>query len=234
MEHDTGVAPSESDAMGLPRPLGRLVARFVPQQRRAAIDAALAAGRARRVAAVELLAPERMASLARDSLALLLAGAIGFTALEAALLLVRGASALPRGASLGAALVLVAGNLLLYIPMLPLHEALHAAVMLALGGRPRFGARLPFALYCTAPGQLFTKRGYLAVALGPLVLLSVAGAAVIWLAPQVGAYLVFALAGNVSGAVGDLAAARDLRTLPPQALVADTSSGYEAYVVEQV
>jgi hypothetical protein len=211
-------------------PQGRLVARGVPAARRAAIERALARGRARQVAAVDLLAPEGLPALARASLRLLLVGAAGFGALEA-LALVRNGGA-PLIGSFGAVLALVAVNLVLYFVMLPLHEAAHAAMILALGGRPRFGARLPLALYCTAPGQLFTRAGYRAVALGPLVALSLVGALVIWLAPHAGAYLLFALAGNVSGAVGDLAAVRALGALPREALIQDNATGFTAYVVE--
>jgi hypothetical protein len=221
-------AAGESTA---PTPPGRLVARAVPPHQRAAVARALAEGRARPVVVVDLLAPQGLMALARASLWLLLAGGVVFATLEA--LALRRSGVEPLSGSFGAMLALVAGNLLLYIPMLPLHEAVHALVILALGGRPRFGARLPLALYCTAPGQLFTRAGYRAVALGPLVALSLAGALVIWFAPHVGVYLLFALAGNVSGAVGDLAAVRALRSLPPGALIADTATGFTAYVVEQ-
>jgi hypothetical protein len=221
--------PAASDPAA-PAPPGRLVARGVARARRTAIVRALADGRARQVAAVDLLAPEGMLTLARTSLWLLLAGGVAFGALEALALWRAGGG--PLAASWGGALALVATNLLLYIPMLPLHEALHALVILALGGRPRFGARLPFALYCTAPGQLFTRVGYTVVALFPLVALSLAGALLIWLAPHAGAYLFFALAGNVSGAVGDLAAVRVLHTLPAGALILDRATGFTAYVVE--
>jgi hypothetical protein len=211
---------------------GRLVARLVARRRRHAVDAALAGGRVRREAAVELLAPERLPELARVSLALLVGAGAGFSALEVVARVVRRASPLLGGGNPGWRLAaLVAGNLLLYVAMLPLHEALHAAAILALGGRPTFGLRLPLAAYCTAPGQLFTRAGYTAVALAPLVAISLAGGLAIWLAPDVGAYLIFALAGNVSGAVGDLAAARGMAALPAGTLIADTATGYEAYSV---
>jgi hypothetical protein len=211
----------------------RLVARLVSRRRRAEIAAELAAGRARRVAAVELLAPENLSGLARLSLALLLAGGAGFGVLEWAAAAAHGMSGLPGIGGVGARVgELIAGNVVLYAAILPVHEAVHAAVILALGGRPRFGLKLPLALYCTAPGQLFTRGGYTAIALAPLVVLSLAGGAATWLDPGLGAYLLLALAGNVSGAAGDLVAARDMRTLPRGALVADTSSGYEAYVIE--
>lgn len=213
------------------RPVGRLVARFVTRARRRAIDAALASGRVRRAAAVELLAPERLGDLARTSMALLLAAGAGVVALDLAARRIQHVPALiGPGSATWQVMLLVALNLLLYGAMLPLHEAVHAAVILGLGGRPTFGLKLPLAAYCTAPGQLFTRRGYTVVALAPLVALTVGGAAVVWLVPNVGAYLFLALAGNVSGAAGDLVAARGMGALPPDALIADTATGYEAYI----
>ena len=68
--------------------------------------------------------------------------------------------------------------------------------------------------------------------LAPLVGLSVIGGAIIWLSPVAGAYLLLALAGNVSGAVGDLVSLRAVHRLPREALIADTATGYTAYRVE--
>lgn len=236
MSNDTSGNAHERAADAVPEQggaLGRLVARLVPRERHEAINVALAAGRARLVERVELLAPERLGDLARWSVALLLAGAVGFGALEWAALVARRASGLPGvGGTAARAAELVVGNVLLYLVVLPVHEAIHGVVILALGGRPRFGWKLPLALYCTAPGQLFTRAGYTAVALAPLAALSVAGGAAIWLNPQLGAYLLLALVGNVSGAVGDLVAALGMRRLPEGTLVADTATGYEAYVVD--
>ncbi len=126
-------------------------------------------------------------------------------------------------------LALVLANAAAYIVMVPVHEALHAATIVALGGWPRFGLKLPFAAYCTAPGQLFTRDGYTAVALAPLVIISAAGAVLTWLSPDAAAYVLFGLAGNVSGAVGDLDTVARLRRRPRTTLVADTETGYIAY-----
>ncbi|MGZ3585295.1 MAG: DUF3267 domain-containing protein, partial [Ktedonobacterales bacterium] len=71
------------------------------------------------------------------------------------------------------------------------------------------------------------------VALAPLVALTAAGIVATWLAPHVGAYLVLGLAGNVSGAVGDLVAVARLRGLPSRVLIADTQVGYTAYQVSE-
>src|SRR5215472_11346264 len=62
----------------------RLVARLVSRRRRAEIAARLAAGRAQRVAALELLAPEKLRDLAQLSFALLIAGGAGFWTLQRA------------------------------------------------------------------------------------------------------------------------------------------------------
>ena len=128
------------------------------------------------------------------------------------------------------ALALLALNMVAYVVMLPLHEGVHAAMILVLGGRPRFGLKLPFAAFCTAPGQIFVRNGYLAVALAPLTVLTVVGAVATWIWPGLGACIVLGLAGNVSGAVGDLASSARLLRLPVTTLVTDTDTGYVAYL----
>jgi hypothetical protein len=213
-------------------PLGWLVARFVDGGKRRATDEALAGGTAREIAREDLLAEERLPDLARQSLWLLAAGGLVFGALDAVAW-----RASPRARMKGRTLPgqigrIVAGNLLGYVLMLPLHEAAHAGAILALGGRPRFGAHFPFALYCSAPGQIFTRDGYTFVLLTPLVALSAIGAALTWRSPVAGAMLLFALAGNVSGCVADLAATRTARRLPRAALIADTEAGYIAYLAD--
>lgn len=129
--------------------------------------------------------------------------------------------------------LLVIFNIVGYVLMIPTHEAAHALVILALGGRPRFGLRLPFAAYCTAPDQLFLRNGYLTVALAPLVALSVIALFVAALAPDVAPWLLLAVAGNVSGAVGDLEVVRGVAPLREDALVADLETGYIAYYVAE-
>ncbi|HST89161.1 MAG TPA: DUF3267 domain-containing protein [Ktedonobacterales bacterium] len=213
---------------------GRVVARLLSKAERQRRQAAARAGRLRLLDHVELLAPERLPELARQSLWLLLGSGAGFLVLEALARRVQhagpvlGALPLPVPARIAALLV---ANAVSYVLVLPLHEAAHAGAILALGGRPRFGLKLPLAAYCTAPSQLFTTRGYTFVALAPLVALTLAGAAATWLWPDLGACIVFALAGNVSGAVGDLTTAGHIRALPADALIADTATGYSAYAI---
>lgn len=214
-------APPSSEAIAVPTL--RLVARGVARGKRQAIDAALRGGRLQEITRADLLAEEQLPALARQSLWLLLLSFAVLLAIDLTALRIQHAPALPS------LLVVIAGNLLSYGVMLLLHEALHAAAILALGGRPRFGLKLPLAAYCTAPGQVFTRDGYCIVALAPLVVLTVSGTLLVATAPVVGACVLFGLAGNVAGAVGDLAAFDGMRHLAPDALIEDSETGYIAY-----
>lgn len=179
---------------------------------------------------MELLAPSQLQGLARAGLILLVGSFAVFLGLQTITRSVRHVPLLPGSGSPLLVIGLIAGNLAAYIAILPLHEGVHALIILLLGGRPTFGLKLPLAAYCTAPNQLFTRRGYVAVALAPLVLITLAGIALIWLAPNFSAYTLFGLAGNVSGAIGDLAAAQRTLAQPHDALIADTATGFIAYV----
>src|SRR5262245_27011910 len=106
-----------------------------------------------------------------------------------------------------ASAVAVLGSILLSIPVtLVLHEAVHGLAFLAFGGRPRFGAGvragMPY-LYAGCPGRRFSLDRFLVVGLAPLVVLDLAGLALMlpgWSA-AFGASLV---AVNTGGAIGDL------------------------------
>ncbi|MGH2514083.1 MAG: DUF3267 domain-containing protein [Ktedonobacterales bacterium] len=224
-------AEPETEPGSLPATL-RLVARLVSPRRRGRIADALRERRLRTVDALDLLAEETLLKLARHSLWLLAGSGVAFAGLSVVARVAHGSGPLlGAGSPALRGAVLVLANAASYAGMLPIHEGLHAAAMLALGGRPRFGLKLPLAAYCTAPGQLFTRNGYLAIAAAPLVVLTVAGAVITWLAPDLGACILFGLAGNVSGAVGDLWAIARIRRLPSSALLEDTATGFTVYAV---
>lgn len=230
-QNDTNSTSTTSDTLTAAGKL-RLVSRLLRGRARRRIVHALRNGNLRVVAQADLLAPARLPSLARDSLSLLVAGGAFFAIVNIIAWDLHGVTALPGPESTFARLfLLVVANIVAYNIMLPLHEGLHALTILLLGGRPRFGLRLPLAAYCTAPGQVFTRRGYIAVALAPLVVLTVAGVVITALWPQWATWLWFGFAGNISGAVGDLATSSEMRQLPRDAVVADNETGYTAYVV---
>lgn len=206
-----------------------VVDRFHPG-RRAALQAAVDAGRVRQVGEMALLEPEQMLPLARFSLQLLLVGGIFFIVLNLGAYIWRTGQ---HGASLSWGLVAVwtTLNVLGYILVLPFHEFIHGVTIAVLGGKPHYGAKLPFALYCGAKEQMFSRENYRLIALAPFVVISLAGVVLTLLAPTIAPYFLFALVGNVSGAAGDIWMAQRLRALPPGALVEDLETGYRAWEV---
>ena len=202
---------------------------FQPRRRRLA-QQAIDEGRVERLLEWDALALEQIQTLARLSGYLFLGGMVLFLGLN---LLAYRLEFGKAGVTLswGLVLLVIGANILAYLVVLALHEGVHWLVFALLGGRPLFGAKLPFALYCTAPDQLFTRNAYLAVGLAPLVVISLVGIVLIFLAPTLAPFVQFALIGNFSGAAGDLWAARILLRQPPAALVEDTTSGFKVYAL---
>jgi hypothetical protein len=110
------------------------------------------------------------------------------------------------------------------------HELAHGLAALLIGARPVFGVVLPVAAFCHFE-RFVTRWQYALVLLAPLVVISVAGVALLpvtpgWLTGQVLLVLIL----NASGAAGDLAMLWQLRRAPAGALIADTATGFEVYV----
>lgn len=229
-----GAAPATPSAQAAPgasqTTSSRIVSLTLRGEARQQALAAAQAGRLRQVAKADVLAEERLPELARQSLWLLLGSAMVLSSLISLSRYLHYAPTLLGGGPGWLRVILfILANIAAYVLMIPLHEAVHALAILAQGGRPRFGLKLPIAAYCTAPNQLFTRNGYIVVALAPLVALTIIGLALVWLAPDLAACLLLGFAGNISGAVGDLAVVRDMGRLSEETLVADDETGYTAY-----
>jgi hypothetical protein len=80
-----------------------------------------------------------------------------------------------------------------------------------------------------AKGQLFHRNQYLVVGLTPLVVITLAGISFTLVSPALASYTIFATAGNISGAAGDLWAVQRLLRQPYSMLVEDTEAGYRAW-----
>lgn len=224
------LARPDSPPGGLPEPTARIVSLLLRGVRRRQAQEAVRAGALTQVMADDVLTAQKLPRLATQSLWLLVGSAALYALYIGALRHEWQSGPLFGDAPLWQRIaLLIVTNIVGYLLVIPAHEAAHALVILALGGRPRFGLRLPLAAYCTAPNQLFTRNGYIVVALAPLIALSLAGLAAAALAPDMAAALLLAFAGNVSGAVGDLEAARGMRGLRRDTLIADTETGYIAY-----
>jgi hypothetical protein len=208
----------------------RIISLRVRGERRRQMEEAARAGRLTTVESIDVLTPEAIPNLARQSIWLFVLGAAFYVfAIGLARDVTHAGQLLGDGPLALRVALLIGVNIVGYLLVIPAHEAMHALVILALGGRPRFGLKLPLAAFCTAPNQLFLRDGYIAVALAPLILLSIVALVIAALLPNVAPALLLAVAGNISGAVGDLEVVRNIRKQPGDTLIADTETGYIAY-----
>jgi putative zincin peptidase len=204
-----------------------LIDRFHPRLRNQQQEA-INAGHLHKLEEAELLEPQQLRPLALLSLLMLVIGGVFFALLNLASYAWHTHAALASIGGWGLLLWIVI-NIVGYILILPLHELVHAAAFLLWGGRPYFGTKLPYALYCGAKNQLFRRNHYLVVGLAPLVVITLAGIIFTLVSPTLASYTIFATVGNISGAAGDVWAARRLLRLPPSVLVEDTEAGYRVW-----
>lgn len=118
--------------------------------------------------------------------------------------------------------------LLVIATLLPLHELIHGLAMRAFGARPSYGAgvlgkMVPY-LYCTAPGYLFTKAQFIAVALAPFVAISLIGMMWVMYGPW-GGWLIVPLGFHLGGCIGDFTATALVLTKSCGTLVEDLRTG---------
>lgn len=197
---------------------------------RAEQQEAINEGHLRELEEVELLEPAQLRPLAKLSLLMLVIGGAFFSILNIAAYSWRTHAA---GGGIGGwgLLSWFAINILGYILILPIHELIHGAAFALWGGKPYFGTKLPYALYCGAKQQLFRRNQYLVVGLAPLVLITLAGIIFTLVSPALASYTIFATVGNVAGAAGDVLVAWRLLQLPDSVLVEDTEAGYRVWEV---
>jgi hypothetical protein len=121
--------------------------------------------------------------------------------------------------------------LLVTVVMIVLHEAVHGVLFWGFThSRPRFAFKGAYA-YAAAPDWYLPKYQYLVVALGPLVVLSLAGIALMFMIPLEGFMtLLFFLVSNASGAVGDLWVAGWLLRQPHACYANDRGDAVTLYV----
>ncbi len=207
-----------------------LVDRFHPrltQEQQAKMEA----GKLRKIDEIELLAPQQMQPLAQLSLVMLGIGLIFFVALNLGTYAWHYHVAIAP-LSLPGVLLWIVLNIVAYIVILPVHEAIHGLAFLLWGGKPYFGTKLPFALYCGAKQQLFRRNQYLVVGLAPLVILTLAAIVLTLASPGLASYVLFGTVGNFSGAAGDVWVAWRLWKQPSRILIEDTQTGYTAWEID--
>jgi hypothetical protein len=123
-------------------------------------------------------------------------------------------------------------GLALAVGVLILHECVHAVFVALVGHKPRFGAKLDKGvLYVTTDQGLFRRGEFIAVALAPLVLLSIIALALIYALPDsVGFWIGVAALVNASGAIGDLWMTWVALRYPREVIVRDEADGIRLYM----
>ena len=206
-----------------------LIDRFHPDLRREQ-QAAINAGQLRKLDELALLEPEQLLPLARLSLLMLVAGSVFFGLLNISAYLWQ--THVANGRITGWGLITwIVINIVGYLLILPLHELLHGAAFAFWGGKPYYGAKLPFALYCSAKNQLFRRNQYIVMGLAPLVVITLVGIIFTLLSPALASYTIFATVGNFSGAAGDVWTVMRLLRQPGHALVEDTETGFRTWEI---
>lgn len=123
-------------------------------------------------------------------------------------------------------LLLVTFTALVVLPVI--HELIHGLVAAWCGGRPVYGIG-PGVAFCHFR-EFVGKRGYAAILIAPLLVISIVGVALMPITPEIlRGPLLALLITNAAGAVGDIAALTQLTGLPNDALIADTNHGFEVY-----
>jgi Putative zincin peptidase len=206
-----------------------LIDRFHPR-RRLEQQAVIDAGQLCKLDELALLEPEQMRPLAILSLVMFAIGGVFFVLLNIAAYSARRHVTGGRIEGWGI-LIGIALNIVAYIVVLPLHEGIHGLAFAFWGGKPYFGTKLPFALYCGAKNQLFHRDQYLVVGLAPLVIITLAGIVFTLLYPGLAVYTLLGTVGNFSGAAGDVWSVTRILRQPAKALVEDTETGYRVWQV---
>ncbi|MBD2458386.1 DUF3267 domain-containing protein [Nostoc sp. FACHB-87] len=116
------------------------------------------------------------------------------------------------------------------------HELVHGIAFAAFGGSPRYGFKFKYFLplaYATSPGDLFRRNAFIFIGLAPLIVLDVACLLLLAIFPQA-SWLIWVIAFNTGGAVGDIWIAVQLLRCPALIQVEDREEGVAIYAPPSV
>ncbi len=121
--------------------------------------------------------------------------------------------------------------ILIIVTVLPFHELIHGITITLLGHHASYGAKLSKGvLYATAENALFRRDEYLAVALAPLIVITLLAMGLMLVLSQGWAYYAaIAVMINAGGAIGDLWAAGVVARYPATALIRDEADGFRVF-----
>jgi Putative zincin peptidase len=112
-----------------------------------------------------------------------------------------------------------------------IHELVHGIAFAAFGGSPRYGLKVKYFLplaYATSPGDIFRRNAFIVISLAPLVVIDVVCLLMIVIFPQA-PWLIWVIAFNTSGAIGDIWIAVQLLRCPKSIRVEDREESIAIY-----
>ena len=122
------------------------------------------------------------------------------------------------------------------IGVLLLHELIHGLCFRHVaGGRPKYGHKLPFYLYCACEGRFICKKSYFIVSLAPLAVITALCAALCALVPPDWFWVpYFAFVMNACGCAGDVYISLLLLRMPKGILVVDSGVAMQIYAKQEI
>ncbi|AFZ01765.1 DUF3267 domain-containing protein [Calothrix sp. PCC 6303] len=112
-----------------------------------------------------------------------------------------------------------------------IHELVHGIAFATFGGSPRYGLKVKYFLplaYATSPGNIFRRNAFIIISLAPLVVIDVVCLLMIAIFPQA-PWLIWVIAFNTSGAIGDIWIAVQLLRCPKSIRVEDREESIAIY-----
>ncbi len=127
--------------------------------------------------------------------------------------------------------VLILAILALTMLYIVVHEAIHGMFFyIFTRSRPKFAFRWSYA-YAAAPGWYLPRNAFLATTLAPLVVISTAGFALLWIIPLDGLLAIwFVVTMNAAGSIGDMLVAVWMLYQTPLALIQDLGDAAILYL----
>lgn len=121
---------------------------------------------------------------------------------------------------------------LIFVVSIPLHEVLHGLMIHWKGHKARYGMMLSKgAFYATADNALFWRDDFIAIALAPLIGITLLGMGLVAALPDtLGYYVSLGVVLNAANSIGDLWMTAVVRRYPPTALVRDQADSIRIYV----
>jgi Putative zincin peptidase len=112
-----------------------------------------------------------------------------------------------------------------------IHELVHGIAFATFGDSPRYGLKVKYFLplaYATSPGDIFRRNAFIVIILAPLVVIDIVSLLMLTIFPQA-PWLIWVIAFNTGGAIGDIWIAVQLLRCPKSIGVEDREESIAIY-----